>query len=384
MNRGEAQLRRVTVLDGGGFSPPYDFSLVSGLRSAGVSVQLAMPAQVLRDWEDPDAHPIVSQSALLRASRKAGTAFSYATRLGRLALDAYRSRIDVLHLQWLPVPVLDVRVLGALKGRVPLVYTMHNTSNFHESDRGFRNRGKRTAYTLFDRIIVHSQYSRQSALHSGVARADQLRVIPHGAFEYYKSLVTKARSSQGPVQLLFAGSIKAYKGLDILIEALPQLAANTAAGSWHLTIAGHAGMPLAALQARVRDLGVHDSVTWTLRHQTERELANLFEASHAVLLPYREIDQSGVLLAAVGMHRAVVASRVGAFPEIVQDGEHGLLVPPVDVDALGRALVTIVSDHDLRLRSEQAMRELAGTSLHWSRIAGQTIALYQELADSQK
>lgn len=386
MNRGiqhgDAGRLKVTVLDGGGFSPPYDFSLISALREANVHVDLAMPANTLRAWKDPDANPVAPRSSVQRALLKLGTAAAYTARLSGIAASALRAKIDLLHVQWLPVPVLDVRFLRALKGRVPLVYTMHNTSNFHESDSGFRNRGKRDAYQLFDRVIVHSDYSRKSALASGVARADQLRVIPHGAFEYYRAYATETRVTGGPVRLLFAGSIKHYKGLDLLVEALPALAASTPAGSWQLTVAGHPGMATAAIRARAQELGIDHAITWSLRHQTERELANHLETCDAVVLPYREIDQSGVLLAAVGMHRAVVASHVGAFPEIVRHEEHGLLVPHSDVEALAAALVRIVGDHDLRHRCEGAMRELAGTSLHWSTVAGQTVALYRELLDT--
>ncbi len=374
--------QHVVIVDGGGFSPPYDFALVSALCATNVNATLAMPTHTLRAWQDPDAIPMADSSAVQRTARKLATAAAYVARLAKIATSAALSRTDLVHVQWLPVPLLDRRFLQALRGRVPLVYTMHNTSNFHEPDHGLRNSGKRDAYKLFDRIIVHSEYSRQSALKSGVARADQLRVIPHGAFEYYRSLVTAPRAPDGPVQLLFAGSIKYYKGLDVLIEALPRLAAHTPAGSWQLTIAGHPGFPVDALRARVREYGVETSVGWSLRHQTERELANHLEACHAVVLPYREIDQSGVLLAAVGMHRTVVASSVGAFPEILRDGEHGLLVPHSDPKALAEALIRVVTDAQLRARGEAGMRELAETSLHWSTVAAQTAALYRELLQS--
>jgi glycosyltransferase involved in cell wall biosynthesis len=257
---------------------------------------------------------------------------------------------------------------------------MHNTSLFHGSSGGIQGWGLSEALACFDRIVVHSDYSQRAALDNAMVEREQLRIIPHGAFDYYKQFAQGVVRSSGPVQLLFAGSIKPYKGVDVLVSALPTLASLCAPGSWHLTIAGHSGDQLDALKQTISRSGLDPFVTWSLRHQTERELGQLLGHSDVVVLPYREIDQSGVLLAAVGMERPVVASKVGAFPELLRDEQHGLLVPPEDPVALGNALARLVVDRGLRTYCEQQMHQLAAGSLNWSTIGRATLDLYLEIA----
>jgi glycosyltransferase involved in cell wall biosynthesis len=211
---------------------------------------------------------------------------------------------------------------------------------------------------------------------------DVLRVIPHGAFDYYSEFVGAAdvRGPDSRVHLVFAGSIKSYKGLDVLVESLPTLAAATPNGAWHLTIAGQPGIPIAPLAKTIRDYGLGENVTWSLRHQSERELGRLLGAADVVVLPYREIDQSGVLLAAVGVKRPVVATRVGAFPELLRHETHGLLVSPEDPLELGRALARLVVDSPLRTYCQGQMQHLASGELNWATIGHKTLNLYKELA----
>jgi glycosyltransferase involved in cell wall biosynthesis len=67
-------------------------------------------------------------------------------------------------------------------------------------------------------------------------------------------------------------------------------------------------------------------------------------------MPYRKLSQSGVLYLALSQGVAVVASAVGGIPEVLTDGESGLLVPPGSVSALGEALIRVLADEELRSR----------------------------------
>lgn len=368
------------MIDGGGFSPPYDFGLVTALRTRGVDVELLLPAAVAREWQDPDAIPTTGGGRLLRGVRRAGKVVGHAARLATIAWTVLRGRVDVVHFQWLPLPALDLVLLRWLHGRVPLVFTMHNTSLFHGTSAGIQGWKLDRCFPLFDRIVVHSEYSRDRAIDSGAARREQLCVIPHGAFVHYAQLAPSRRErTPGPIQLLFAGAIKPYKGLGDLIEALGIVASERASGSWHLTVAGHPSYPMAPLQQRARDLGIDADITWSLRHQSERELARLLADTDAVILPYREIDQSGVLLAAVGMYRPVIASAVGAFPEVLGGEGAGLLVQAGQPEALADAIVRFVHDERLRARSAEQMVALAQGGLSWEQVASKTEEMYRGL-----
>ncbi len=87
-----------------------------------------------------------------------------------------------------------------------------------------------------------------------------------------------------------------------------------------------------------------------------------------------------VNLEAMACGAAVVASRVGGIPEVVADGETGLLVPPDDPEALAGALNVLVRDPDLAAEMGRQGRARAAAEFSWAAIAAQTAALYRELA----
>ncbi len=87
-----------------------------------------------------------------------------------------------------------------------------------------------------------------------------------------------------------------------------------------------------------------------------------------------------VNLEAMACGTAVVASRVGGIPEVVEDGQTGLLVPPDDPAALAQAIGALVADPARAARMGQAGRQRAMSEFSWNGIAEQTAALYAELA----
>lgn len=373
---------RVLMVDAGGFSPPYDYALTGALRDSGVDVSLMEPAETRAMWQDPDAFPDRAPVTGLRWMRQVRKGAAHALNMAMLLRRVEREQPDLVHFQWLPLPVVDSVVLKRLSRRLPIVFTMHNTSLFHGSaSSGLQGWKAEDAYKAFDRIIVHSQFGKRSALSTGRATPNRIVCIPHGAFSHYAQLSSPDNIDRtGPTQLLFVGSIKPYKGLDTLVRAL-HVAAQTlpANRSVRLVVAGNPAMPMGPITDLAKSLGVESLIDWKLRHLSERELAVNLARCDAVVLPYREIDQSGVLLAAVAMHRAVIASNIGGIPEVIHDGINGRLVPAGDYHALGGALSEVASSKAFRMRCESAMKQLADGELSWSSVAARTIALYRSI-----
>lgn len=368
------------VVDPAGYSPPYDLSLQRSLEAAGIEVRLLMPRATRILWEDADACPN-RRTGWLGRNRDSLSHFAEYGEVLRETLRLVEEwKPDVVHFQWLPLPVIDLEVLKRIRSHAKLVLTMHNVASSHEPRAGVRGWRRSAAVSVFDRVIVHSAFSASAALRSRTIHPSVLRVVPHGVLSYYRELVEPTRLSSTKTRLLFLGSIKPYKGLDMLIESLAWLAERYPEG-WNLQVAGAPSYSLDRVQARARELNVDRMITWTLRHVSEREAARFLRDADVVVLPYREIDQSGVLLAAVGMRRAVVTTSVGAFPEIIEDGKHGLLVEPAAPAELARALGVAVSDAKFRADCELAMDALANGALSWTTVATATISLYSELLD---
>ena len=198
-------------------------------------------------------------------------------------------------------------------------------------------------------------------------RDERVALTEHG--------VILAGEAEGPppgrdFQALMFGRMERYKGLGILCDAIERLSAEGCELPLHL--AG-AGPELDSLEARFRR---HPAVRVDRRFVAAADLVAMIRAADCIVLPYTGATQSGVLAAAFGNGRFVVASRVGGIADIVEDGVNGLLVPPGDAKALARALRTVAADEGLRARLREGARRTAAERLSWSSIAARVLADY--------
>ena len=118
-------------------------------------------------------------------------------------------------------------------------------------------------------------------------------------------------------------------------------------------------------------------VRFVERFVSEGEAAALFQRADLAVLPYREIDQSGVLFTALGFGLPLVLSAVGGFPEIAEAGA-AELVPPADPAALHDALATLLINPDRRAHLATAANALAANH-SWEAIAHAHLELYASL-----
>jgi glycosyltransferase involved in cell wall biosynthesis len=216
------------------------------------------------------------------------------------------------------------------------VITLHDArSHAGESlqKRAFHLLHLRLVRRFVRKVIVHSEAIRD-ALPAWFPRA-RVHIVPH--VNYRRWARASPAAPAPPLRVLFFGRILAYKGLDVLLEAFAPLDPQ----HFHLTIAGEGAMPPVSAP----------NIDVLNRFVSDDEMAELFQAAHAVALPYRAASQSGVAHMAFAFGRPVVATRVGALAEAVRDGENGILVPPGDAAALSAALQRL-AETDLRQRFE--------------------------------
>src|SRR5207302_8785057 len=121
-----------------------------------------------------------------------------------------------------------------------------------------------------------------------------------------------------------------------------------------LWIAGMPRMPVDSLREAAR--GSRSPVRFVDRFVTDPEIPAYFRRADLVVLPYREIDQSGVLYTALAFGKPMVLSAVGGFVELVREHGAGRLVAPGDAAELAAAIGDLVAD-------EPARRELAAAAV---------------------
>ena len=176
--------------------------------------------------------------------------------------------------------------------------------------------------------------------------------------------------------ILGIGRAVPQKGFDILLRAYLQSGIT----SHDLLLAGD-GPERAALEQLARDLKADGKVKFLGR--AERSVAvSLFKGCSFFVLPSRLEPQGIVNLEAMACGKAVVAAKVGGVPEIVRDGETGLLFPGEDVAGLANALVRMADNAPLRSQMGAAGRARAET-FDWNRIAEEYRDVYRKILQPQ-
>jgi glycosyltransferase involved in cell wall biosynthesis len=288
-------------------------------------------------------------------------------------------RPDVIHFQWTVIPAVDQYFVRRMRAIAPCVLTVHDTNAFLNPTSRLQKKGWQRNLKSFDKLIVHTQSGKQDLVAKGIEESS-ISVIPHGVFCHAQEdgQFKEDNSTLGNFTLLAFGSIRPYKGTDVLIRALGELE-DCVRQKIRLVIAGDPGSRESELRELAAERGVADSIEWILRFVDDDEVAPLFRRCDAVVFPYREIDASGALMTALPFAKAIVASRLGLFGELLEDGKTALLVEPNDATALARALTTLVKDpaaaNEMGRRAASIAKEVCG----WDRIAEMTLGEYQSI-----
>jgi glycosyltransferase involved in cell wall biosynthesis len=381
---------RVHIVDPSAYTPPYDHALCRALGAAGAEVEL---------YTSHFAHgPVAPTDGYERrelfyraASRVPEARARRVVKLAEHVPDMLRYRraaraADVVHYQWLAVQHLDGWLLprGRSSGvRRPLVLTAHDI--LPREARPGQRAAQRRLYEHFDAIVVHSEHGRRRLTDElGVAH-ERVHMIPHGVFEHLAADVeadgagvaggvadgaasgsSAPFATDRPVVLCF-GLMRSYKGIDLLLEAWRGI------DGAELWIAGAPRMDITALRANAPP-----GVRFVPRFIGDDELPAYFRRADLVVLPYREIDQSGVLFTALAFGKPLLLSDVGGFPEIAATGA-ARTFPAGDAAALRDGLRELLGDEEARAAMAGRARELATGEYSWHAVALRTLALYDAL-----
>jgi glycosyltransferase involved in cell wall biosynthesis len=288
---------------------------------------------------------------------------------------------DIIHFQWLPLPLIDGSLLARFRRIAPLVLTVHDTDPFNGNPAARLQRmGVQRALLSFDRLIVHTRQGRERLLQQG-ACAPHTVILPHGSLS--SAQAGTADLMRGPVTLMLFGKIKPYKGADILIDAFAALP-PALREDVRVRIVGQPYMDLAGLHAQAEARGVAESVSIEPIFVADSEIDALFGPGTIAVFPYREIEASGVLSFAIANGRPIIASRLGSFADMLRDGVHGRLVPPDDAPALADALAALLGDRHAASACSAAVAALATNVPGWDDIACQTVGVYEDMLVASK
>jgi glycosyltransferase involved in cell wall biosynthesis len=370
---------KVQLLDPSAFTPPYDRALAAALSRGGAEVEL-LTSRFLHGEVPPAEGYRVRERFYRRSSRRGLGA------RGRLPFKAIEhipdmlrlrraAAADVIHYQWLTVPVLDAFLLPRLR---PRVLTAHYILPPRPSHRQVAS--ARRVFERMDAAVAHSEHSAARLRDEVGLDPAAVRVIPHGAFDYLtrlpeeKPLPAELEGTDGPVILCF-GLLRPYKGIEVLLEAFRRVRGA------ELWIVGNPRMDVAPL--RELAAAAAGRVRFVTRFVAEAEIPAIFRRADLVVLPYLDAEHSGVLYTGLAFGKPLVLSAVGGFPEVAATGA-GRLVAPGDAEALAAALSELSADEAARARLATAARAAAAGPFSWDEAARRTLDLYGELIEARR
>jgi glycosyltransferase involved in cell wall biosynthesis len=270
-----------------------------------------------------------------------------------------------------------IALIRLLRARgVGLVWTAHNSEPHELRHARWAARAYQAMFGQAHAVIAHSA-AAAALLRARYGAGPPLSVIPHGAYVGLYGPRRDKRASRAQLGLpeagfvaLALGTLRPYKGLEILLEAWQ-------GGAGRLLIAGAAKDTGYATLLAARAAAI-PGVDFRPQFVPDQALPTWLAAADVLVLPYRKLLTSGVLLWALSYGVPVVAPDVAPVRELVIDGRAGFLFTPADPTALRAALARARAHPDLAALGEAAYA--AALPFAWPAIAAQTAALYRRVA----
>lgn len=305
----------------------------------------------------------------LRDPRLLGTLFS----INRILRDFSP---EILHVQE-QHPAYTGWAILSFRRHLPVVLTVHDpiphSGELSEDD--WRWKVLQWFRPKATRVIVHGpRMQAQLEEHNGRV-AGRTDVIPHGVLG--RASIDDDISLFEPGTFLFFGRIQAYKGLGYFLDAGDVL--HGRGHDFRLVVAG-TGSDLEPYRKRIASTAWVELIEGYI---SPAELPDLFRRAMALVLPYTDATQSGVTPMAFAFARPVIATDVGGLPDVVIDGQTGLLVPARDEIALADAMEKLLLDRQLRDSLAMGAARFAKEKLSWPRIADMTYGTYRRAINSR-
>lgn len=289
-----------------------------------------------------------------------------------------REPFDLVHVHW-PIPHAPIGFAARAAAGIPVVCSFHGVElTWTRRQLPFLRPLLRRIIRTADAVTANSSYTAR--LIREVHDRPVVR-IPFGstADPLPDDTASATREDSDAFELLFVGRLVERKGVHYLLDALARLRDARV----RLRVIGDGPMR-AELEARARRNGVADAVVFEGFVSRER-LARALGACDAFVLP-AIVDTKGdteglgvVLIEALQHGKPVIASDAGGIPDVIRDGETGLLVPPADAPALAAAIARLAADAELRNRLGTRGRQHVEAEFGWPAIIERLVGLYRSL-----
>jgi glycosyltransferase involved in cell wall biosynthesis len=338
----------------GGIDPPYVFGLTMALIANGICLDVIGSDKIDR----AEMHAIAGLKFLNLQStsqpkhspaRRTKNLLAFYVRLLRYVSTA---KPKIFHILWnnkleffdRTLLMLYFKLLGK---KIALTAHNVNTRARDGNDSALNRFSLRAQYRLADHIFVHTKKMKDELIRAFGPRESAVSVIPFGvnnAVPHTELTPTEAKRRlgirDGEKTMLFFGAIRPSKGLEYLVEAFLQLAANHP--DYRLIIAGERKKGyeqyLDSIMSTISLDANGSRVIEAIQYVPDADTELYFKAADVAVLPYADIFQSGVLFLSYSFGLPVIATNVGSFEDDVVLGRTGFLCKPSDSVDLAKTI----------------------------------------------
>lgn len=371
------------IVDISGKVEIYDRALLGALRevSLGDDVSLIMPGDGLVSLVPSKLKS--SDHIIKRLVKVAEGLLNYVLTFVKVV----KGKPDILHLQWLPfmevngweVPIL--RCLKKISSKTKLVLTIHNVypHNMSEKQKRAYNARFRKVSSVFDAFIVHTEISKEEVVREFALNNDMVYVCCHGVFKPNDATISNDCRKGGKLHILQFGGQSYYKGTDLLVDAVCGLDDKHKTKVETHIVGGISQSFMNELKAKDKD----SLIKWKAYFLNNNELYQEINDSDVIILPYRAISQSGVLLLSIYFEKLIICSDLPSFKQTMRgeednDIDDSLFFKSEDSSSLRNLLCRYI-DHNIDETAVKERVKRLKKFYTWERAAKSTLNVYRKI-----
>lgn len=293
----------------------------------------------------------------------------------KLFLFLIKEEFDIIHLTIYPYYFEFWKFFFRKK----IVLTVHDPFQHSSEISKANNIYRKLSFSLFSNFILLNRTQKQEFIDFYHLRHKNIYDSQLSCYDYLH-MYSDFKSNIIPTMkyILFFGRITAYKGLAYLLPAMQKI--HQSFPDVQLVIAGSGKFPF--------DISSYQNLDYIKiynRFISDEEQALFMRNSLFVICPYTDATQSGVVMSAFAFNKVVVATNVGALPEMVVDDRYGIIIPPCSQDAIEEAVCNLLSDDNKLKRMEKNIQEdYSYGENSWKKISKGVLEIYKDILNKRK
>jgi|WetSurMetagenome_2_1015567.scaffolds.fasta_scaffold23099_4 glycosyltransferase involved in cell wall biosynthesis len=282
---------------------------------------------------------------------------------------------DIIHFNGMDATILLINYFLKNKKKV---FTIHDVK-LHSGEKGkIYNVAESICMWLIKskyQVLIQNKFDYNDIIKKYPDKIRKINLIPFKNLNIFKSFLNE-NLSVVKSDILFFGRISPYKGLNYLVDAIKMV--NKVYPDIRVLIAGSG-----TIDRNIKEK-LNGSFIIYNRYLSNEEMAGFVANTKIVVCPYTDASQSGVVMTSFAFGKPIIASNVGGFLDVIEDGVTGILVPPRNVDELAKAIISLLSDEKKIISmSKKITEECENGMLSWNSIINDANNVYQKTLEKK-